>query len=76
MTPVLLDFLEDDSIFLEQEAAKRIKSKTEFVRRDRVESGESAGGATYGMDFGPQNQELAGDAQAYFRMMGSQFRKP
>jgi hypothetical protein len=40
-TPVLLDFLEDDSIFLEAESATRIKSKTEFVKRDRIESSES-----------------------------------
>lgn len=64
---MLLDFLEDDSIFLEKEAAKRIKSKTEFMKRDRVESGESAGGVHgAGMEFAPHNHELAGDAQAYF----------
>jgi hypothetical protein len=36
---LLLDFLEDDAFFVDEN--KRIKSKTEFVRRERQESEES-----------------------------------
>ena len=56
VSPVILDFLEDDSIFYAVEDNKRLKSKTEFVRRDRMESDES------------QHHDeisLTGDAQAY-----------
>ena len=34
MSPAILDFLEDDAIFLEE--SKRVKSKTEFVKRDNI----------------------------------------
>lgn len=38
LSPVILDFLEDDAFFDE---AKRLKSKTEFVKRERQESEDS-----------------------------------
>jgi len=38
LSPVILDFLEDEAFFDE---SKRIKSKTEFVKRERQESEDS-----------------------------------
>jgi hypothetical protein len=43
---VLLDFLEDDGFFMGDD--KRIKSKTEIVKRKRQESDESAVGGGQG----------------------------
>jgi len=49
VSPVILDFLEDESIFMPAQDS-RVKSKTEFARRDRVESEEEC--------------HLAGDAES------------
>jgi hypothetical protein len=38
LSSAILDFLEDDSIFIQgNEDSKRLKSKTEFVKRERQE---------------------------------------
>lgn len=73
VSPMILDFLEDDNFFPsveESAASKRIKSKTEFVKRDRAESDESHVEA-----------DLTGDAQAYLNSIYSnnnsiKFNKP
>jgi hypothetical protein len=52
-SPIILDFLEDDAFFQVDET--RIKSKTEFVRRERQESEDS----------NQDDFQLPGDAQAY-----------
>jgi hypothetical protein len=69
---MILDFLEDDSFFpsVNEEAAKRVKSKTEFAKRDRLDSDESHVDA-----------ELTGNAQAYLNSIYSnnnsiKFNKP
>jgi hypothetical protein len=38
-SPIILDFLEDDAFFQVEET--RVKSKTEFVKRERQESEDS-----------------------------------
>ncbi len=35
MSPAILDFLEDDTLFMEE--SKRVKSKTEFVKRENIQ---------------------------------------
>ena len=54
-SPIILDFLEDDNFFQVEENGGRLKSKTEFVRRDRQESEDS----------NQDDFQLPGDAQEY-----------